>query len=70
MDFPINKTGSVTDPVFLYRSLGSFWTDIFQDKETLKGYTKGQAEEITQRYLDLIEAINSFSATDIDVFHT
>ena len=69
MDFPINKVNSVTDAAFLYRGLGSFWTQIFEDKETIKGYALGQAEEITQRYLDLIEVINSYSVDKIDIFH-
>jgi hypothetical protein len=69
MDFPLNTPGTVTDELFLYRSLGSFWIDVFEDKSTLKGYTKGQAEEISQRYLDLIEVINSYSSDKISVFH-
>lgn len=69
MDFPFNKTNTVTDATFLYRGLGSFWTQVFEDKETLKGYSLGQAEEITQRYLDLLEVINSYSIDKIDVFH-
>lgn len=69
MDFPINKQNTITDPTFLYRSLGSFWTDIFQEKDTLKGYTRAQAEEITQRYLDLIEVINNYAAEKVTVFH-
>jgi len=59
-----------TDPEVLYRSLGSFWTQIFQDKAVLRGYTLGLAEELIQRYYELLEAVNSYSVKDIDVFHT
>lgn len=72
MDFPIDNypTNVETDPSFLYRSLGSFWTDIFLDKDILKGYTIGLAEEAIQRYYDLIEVINSYAIEEIDTFHT
>jgi len=74
MDFPINTypTNTVTDPDYLYRSLGSFWTGLFadSDKPTLKGYTLGSAEQIIQHYYNLLETINSYSVKDIDVFHT
>lgn len=71
MDFPIDTypTNTITDPNFLYRSLGSFWTSIFQERGTLKGYTLGHAEEIIQRYYELIETINAYSVKNIDVFH-
>ena len=58
-----------TSASYLYKTLGSFWTDIFQEKDTIKGYTIGVAEEMIQRYLDLVEVINSYSVKDINVFH-
>lgn len=64
------KNRKTTDGDFLFRSLGSFWTQIFKDKETLKGYTLGQAEEITQRYIDLVETVKNYSITDTEIFHT
>jgi hypothetical protein len=71
MDYPsnLNDKGTVKDPFYLYESLGSFWTRMFQEKETIKGYTLGSSEEIIQRYYDLVESINSYSATNINVFH-
>lgn len=71
LDFPIYNypTGSVTDPTVLYRSLGSFWNQIFQDQAFLKGYTIGLAEEAIQRYYDLLEVVNSYSVKDTPVFH-
>lgn len=63
------KNRPSTDSEFLYRSLGSFWTQLFQDKEVLKGYTLSQAQELTQRYTDLVETIRSYSVEDIPILH-
>lgn len=60
----------VTDGQYLYRSLGSFWTQIFQDKNALKGYTTGMAEELIQSYLTLVETVNQYSVKTIDTLHT
>jgi len=62
--------GDVTDGQYLYRSLGSFWTQVFQDKNALKGYTIGMAEELAQSYLKLVETINQYSIKNIDTLHT
>lgn len=71
LDFPINNypTKAETDPEVLYRSLGTFWTNIFQDKLVLRGYTTALAEEIIQRYYDLTEVVNSYSVKDVPIFH-
>ena len=71
MKYPSNldNIGNVKDPKYLYTSLGSFWVDIFREQNTLRGYTKALAEEIIQRYYDLVEAVNSYSIEDINVFH-
>lgn len=61
--------GDVTDGQYLYRSLGSFWTQIFQDKNVLKGYTSAMAEEVIQSYYNLIETVNQYSVKDIDLYH-
>ena len=65
-DYPTN---SVTDGQFLYRSLGSFWTQLFSDKDVLKGYTLGMAEEMIQSYCNLVEVVKQFSVKEIDLFH-
>lgn len=65
-DYPTN---TVTDGQFLYRSLGSFWTQLFSDKEALKGYTLGMAEELIQSYYNLVEVVRQFSVKDIDILH-
>jgi hypothetical protein len=62
--------GDITDGQYLYRSLGSFWTQIFQDKNALKGYTTGMAEELIQSYLRLVETVNQYSVKNIDILHT
>lgn len=70
-NYPLLNYSSPTlaNPNVLYASLGTFWTTLFSEKGTIKGYTIGQAEELTQRYLDLIEIINSYSSEDIPIFH-
>ena len=64
------KSRPTTNDDFLFRSLGSFWTQIFRDREALKGYTQGQAEEIIQRYIDVIEAVKNYSVKDSPMLHT
>jgi len=70
-DYPIYNypTGAETDPNILYRSLGTFWTQIFQEKDTIRGYTLAVAEEMIQRYYDLLETIDSYSSSDVSIFH-
>jgi len=70
-DYPIYDypTNAETDPNVLYQSLGSFWTQIFQEQGTIKGYTLGLAEELIQRYYSLVETINSYAVKDVDIFH-
>lgn len=57
----------VTDGQQLYLSLGSFWTQVFNDKNVLKGYTLGMAEELIQAYLNLTNVIRQYSVHDIDL---
>jgi hypothetical protein len=64
--FPAND---VTDGQYLYRSLGYFWTKIFEDKQALKGYTTGMAEELIQSYYNLLETLKQYSVKEIDLFH-
>jgi hypothetical protein len=59
----------VTDGQYLYRALGSFWTQIFRDKNVLKGYTIGMADELIQLYFNLTETIKQYSVKDIDIYH-
>lgn len=62
-------TNDVTDGNKLYASLGSFWTQIFQERGTLKGYTLAMAEELVQSYYQLVEILNSYSIRDVPVFN-
>jgi len=62
-------TGDVTDGQYLYRTLGSFWSQVFQDRNELKGYTTALAEEVIQSYYNLIETVNQYSIKDIDLYH-
>lgn len=60
--------GDSSDGQYLYRALGSFWTQIFQDKNVLKGYTLGMAEEFIQAYQRLSEVLQEFSVKNINVY--
>jgi hypothetical protein len=70
LDFiPSNfPTKDITDGQYLYRSLGSFWTQIFQDKNVLKGYTAGMAEEAIQAYYELIGLLKRYSIKEFSLF--
>ena len=70
IDFLTSKfpAADVTDGQYLYRSLGSFWTQIFRDKNVLKGYTTGMAEELIQSYYELISTIKQYSVKDIELY--
>ena len=70
-DFIATKfpAGDATDGQYLYRSLGSFWTQIFQDKNALKGYTIGAAEEAIQAYYRLADTLKQFAVKDIELYH-
>lgn len=57
------------DEIYLLKSLGSFWNQIFSERETLKGYCRGLSEELIQEYLVFIETLNSFSIKNIPAFN-
>lgn len=70
MEYPSYITNiKTTNAEYLYSALGSFWTSLFSDQDTLKGYTLGQAEEIIQRYQDFVEIVNSFNIDKSPVWH-
>ncbi len=56
------------DSKLLYRNLGSFWTMLFQERDTLKGYTHALVEEKIQQYISLIESINRYSIKDCSIY--
>jgi hypothetical protein len=60
-------TRDVTDGQYLYLSLGSFWNYIFNDKNALKGYTTGMAEELIQSYYRLTEVVQQYSIKDTPI---
>lgn len=62
------KQDNGLDPKLVYRKLGSFWNILFQEKETLKGYSIALVEEKIQQYLTLLSTINSYSVKEIPVF--
>lgn len=52
----------------VFSSLGTFWTQIFQEKGTIKGITQAQTEEAIQQYYALIEAVAAYAVKDCPVF--
>lgn len=57
-----------TDGQYLYRSLGSFWTQVFNDRKVLQGYTTAFAEEAIQQQYKLLEVLKQYSVKEIDLF--
>jgi hypothetical protein len=57
-----------TDGQYLYRALGSFWTQVFKDKKVLQGYTTAFAEELIQQQYNLMQVLKQYSVKDIDLF--
>jgi hypothetical protein len=52
----------------LFQSLGTFWTQQFNDKQTVRGLTIGQAEEAIQQHITLAEALKAYAVADCPVF--
>ena len=52
----------------LFNSLGTFWTQFFNDRKTVRGLTIGQAEEAAQQHITLLEALSAYSVADCPVF--
>jgi hypothetical protein len=63
----IYPSGDYTNRNNLFMSLGSFWTQVFQEQGTIRGYTLGMAEELIQSYYNLIDVLNSYSIKDTPV---
>jgi hypothetical protein len=65
----VYTSDKATEHSYVYNSLGSFWTQVFQEKEFLRRYTLAMTEELAQQYINLVEVVNSYSCKDIPVFH-
>jgi len=52
----------------VFASLGTFWTQIFQEKGTIKGLTQADTEEAIQQYYALVEAVSAYAVKDCPVF--
>ena len=50
-----------TDPRRFLNYLGSFWSQIFSDKEAILGLTSASSNQLTQLYLDFVDLINETS---------
>ena len=54
----------------LLTQLGSFWTNVFQDKAILQAHLRSDAQEYAQAHLDVLEAMASLSRFTVPIFHT
>lgn len=67
MNLPSYPSTGPTNPGVLMAGLGSFWNTLFKDRDFVKGLTTGQAEELIQRYMDLVGVVASYSSRDIPI---
>lgn len=68
MNYSEYQNNKYTKGDALYRSLGSFWTQVFQERLTIKGYSFGLAQELIQSYYELVETVNRYSVHTCPVF--
>jgi hypothetical protein len=69
-DNSVYPASPATDSSVLFNSLGYFWKRIFKDKAAVNGITIEQSESAIQAYTQLLDMIDSYSASDIPVFET
>jgi hypothetical protein len=62
-------TQPAADATLVFSWLGSLWTNLYEDKETIYAHCKGSSLVAAQVYLDFLELFNSFSRQDIPIFH-
>jgi len=62
-------TQPAADAAQIFSWLGSLWTGLYEDKETIYAYCKGSSLVAAQVYLDFLELFNSFGRQDIPIFH-
>lgn len=53
----------------LFKWLGSFWTDVYEDDGLVKNLQGSRAERLSQRYLDLLEVASLVDRKGAPVFH-
>jgi len=62
-------TQPAADAALVFSWLGTLWSNLYEDKETIYAYCKGSSLVAAQVYLDFLELFNSFSRQDIPLFH-
>lgn len=67
---PIYPEDDLNKGALLLRQLGSFWTNVFEDKDKLQAFLRGSAHEQAQTHINLLETIASLSRFTVPVFHT
>lgn len=50
-------------------ALGSFWNKLFEGQGFIQGWSRSRAEALLQRYIDLLEIINSHAVKDTPLTH-
>lgn len=50
--------------------LGSFWSSIYEGRDVVRKFTEARAEVEQQNWLNLMEAVRSFSRYEVPIFHT
>lgn len=69
MALPQYPTADLDQGRILLEQLGSFWTNIFQDKEVLQSHLRSSANEQGQSYLNYLEAVAAVSRFTVPIFH-
>jgi hypothetical protein len=64
--YPAEDLNRGTD---LLVQLGSFWSQVFEDREELRTHLRSDAHEQAQTHLNFLEAVACVSRFDVPVFH-
>jgi hypothetical protein len=70
MSLPVYPPEDLNRGLQLLQQLGSFWLNIFDDRETLRANLRASAHEQAQVHLNFLEAVACVSRLNVPVFHT
>jgi len=69
MALPQYPTADLNQGLLLLEQLGSFWTNIFQERNILQSHLRSSANEQGQTYLNYLETFACVSRFTVPVFH-
>jgi hypothetical protein len=69
MSLPVYPEEDLDRGTQLLVQLGSFWAQVFEDREELRTILRADANEQGQTHLSFLEAVVSVSRLDVPVFH-